>query len=340
MSGGSTGTAGSAGEGGSGGSNPGPPSNFEDRCAAAGVVRCVAFDSPDELAGTYGDISGSLVGAATPEIDTAVKASGAGSLRFTIPSNSGSDTSGSYFTNFSDDLTVQFADNVEFFVQWRQRFSAEHLATYYQGGGGWKHAIIGTGDKPGCTASSSAGGQCYSSCTSLEVVTQNTGQRGFAQMYNSCSGSASHGPYDPFEESFGSYDFKLQNARPDPFCLYSQGMTDPPSYFPPEGNCMGNVADAWMTFQVHIQTGPRSGDEWVDSHIKLWIAYEGQRSELAVDWGPYGLTAGDPTEDQRFGKVWLLPYHTGKDSSQSHPVGYTWYDELIVSTEPIADASP
>src|SRR5690606_1294640 len=126
---------------------------------------------------------------------------------------SAADTSGSYFTNFSKNLDTQFGENSEFFIQWRQRFSPEFATTYYEGGGGWKQLIIGTGDKPG---------QLYSSCTDLEVVVQNTNHRGFAQMYNSCSGSASHGPYDAFEEGFGAYDFKLQNARPSPYCLYSQ----------------------------------------------------------------------------------------------------------------------
>ncbi len=37
--------------------------------------------------------------------------------------------------------------------------------------------------------------------------------------------------------------------------------------------------------------------------------------------------------DQKFGKIWFLPYHTGKDFSQIHPTGYVWYDELVVSRQ-------
>src|SRR5205085_3928315 len=94
--------------------------------------------------------------------DTSVKASGNSSLKFVIPSNSGADTSGSYFANFSPDLSIQFGENADFFVQWRQRFSPEFLSTQYAGGNGWKQVIIGTGDKAG---------QPYSSCTALETVT-------------------------------------------------------------------------------------------------------------------------------------------------------------------------
>jgi hypothetical protein len=288
-------------------------------------VRCVDFDSPATIAGGYGSNTGIFAGASTPQLDATVKASGASSLKFTIPSNSPADTSGSYFANFSSDLSVRFGQNAEFYVQWRQRFSPEFVSTAYAGGGGWKQAIIGTGDPPG--------GGWFASCTALEVVTQNVYHRGFAQMYNSCAGSTSHGPYYTFEEQYGGSDFKLQNARPLPYCLYSQSQT---SYFPPTGNCVGYWANEWMTFQVGITTGPRVNDEFANSRVRLWIARTGQASQLVFDY-PINLTAGPSSEDQRFGKVWLLPYNTGKSSSASHPVAYTWYDELVISTARITD---
>jgi hypothetical protein len=306
--------------------------DFQIRCQTPGVIRCIGFDQASDIAGRYGANTGSGSGASTPVLDFAVKASGQASIKFTIPSNSGANTSGTYWANFSPDLVTQFGENGDFYVQWRQRFSPEFLSTNYQGGGGWKQAIIGTGDKPGCTPSDTS--NCYASCSSLETVTQNTFQRGFAQMYNSCSGSASHPPYDAFEEPFGTFDFKLQNARPSPYCLYSQSGSN---RFPPNGNCFGYFANEWMTFQVRIKTGPRVGDEFVNSYVELWIAREGQPSQPALNWGPYNLSAGAPGENQRFGKVWLLPYHTGKDPSQTHPTAFTWYDELIISSTRIPD---
>jgi hypothetical protein len=299
----------------------------------------VSFDSAADITGTrFGDNSGIFSGAARPELDATVKASGASSLKFTIPSNSGADTSGSFFTNFSTDLSTQFGENSEFYIQWRQRFSVEFLNTVFAGGGGWKQVIVGTGDKPGCTASNSgSSGLCYSSCSPLEVVVQNTFQRGFAQMYNSCTGSTSHGAFDGPEEPFGAFDFKLQNARPSPFCLYSQGQTNPKTFFPPTGNCIGYFPNEWMTFQVRIKTGPRVNDEWAGSFVTLWIGRENQPSQVAITWGPYNLTAASPSENLKFGKVWLLPYNTGKSSAQAHPTGFTWYDELIISRTQIAD---
>jgi hypothetical protein len=39
----------------------------------------------------------------------------------------------------------------------------------------------------------------------------------------------------------------------------------------------------------------------------------------------------------KYGKIWLLPYNTGKDPRQAHPTAYTWYDELIISKRRIPD---
>ena len=312
--------------------------DFATRCAQPGVIKCVGFDDPADFntgggvaGGAYGQNSGILPPYGTTDFtratrDTTIKASGNSSLKFTIPANSPSDSSGSYFTNFSSDLSTQFGENSEFYIQWRQRFSPEFITTKFAGGGGWKQLIIGTGDQ--------RGGPLSSSCTTLETVVQNTYLRGFPQMYNSCTGSTSHGPYNPFEEQFGTYDFKLENARPSPYCLYSQSAT---GYVPPNGNCFGYVANEWLTFQVEIKTGPRVNDEFTNSYVTLWIAREGKQSEPVIAWGPYNLSAGAPGDNQRYGKVWLLPYDTGKDASVTNPVAYTWYDELIISTKRIGD---
>lgn len=305
-------------------------SDFERRCHSSGVIRCVAFDAPNEIAGSYGDNYGVMPGATVPTIDTGTKASGTGSLRFEIPAQSGANTSGSFFANFSANLSTQFGENSEFYVQWRQRFSPEFLSTYYKSGEGWKQAILGTGDQPG---------HPYPSCTTLEIVVQNTYQRGFVQMYNSCTGSQSHSSYDAFQERYGSYDFKLQNARPAPFCLYSQGRTEPVTFFPPKGGCLGYFANEWMTFQVGVRIGPRAKDEFTNSYVQLWVARERGPSQLVINWGPYNLSAGDAGEDQKYGKIWLLPYHTDKDPNQITPRAYVWYDELIISRARIPDPS-
>src|SRR5215467_3653513 len=72
---------------------------FAERCAQPGVVKCVGFDSAADLGDptgdNYGKNSGIMMNAGQenpvlPVIDSSQKASGNGSLKFTIPSLSGS----------------------------------------------------------------------------------------------------------------------------------------------------------------------------------------------------------------------------------------------------------
>lgn len=166
--------------------NPGV-SDFPTRCSQPGVIKCVNFDTDSDFDhgiggtnGAFGSNSGIIPPSGTDDYtravrDTQYKASGDSSLRFTIPSNSGADTSGAYFTNFSKDLSLQIDEGEEFYVQWRQRFSPEFIETQYDGAGGFKQIIVGTGDKPGTTP--------YSSCSALELPLYNHLQKGFPVMY-------------------------------------------------------------------------------------------------------------------------------------------------------------
>jgi len=139
--------------------------DFNTRCQSPGVVKCFGFDAAKEL---QAHLSPAWDGSYRGTLDTTVKASGDGSLRFEIPPKSPANTSGSFWLDFSDDLKAQFGEGEEFFVQWRQRFSPELLGTHYNGGDGWKQIIVGEGDRPGVRADS---------CTQLEMVVQNQYQR-------------------------------------------------------------------------------------------------------------------------------------------------------------------
>ena len=314
-------------------------SAFWDRCAAAGVLTCKGFDHANQIAGEWGTnptatLPGTGGNATTPAIASDQAASGAGALKFVINSQSGSDGGGAVQVNFSDDLVQLIGASSEFWVSWRQRFNCDFLfntcpntdpddVRNYTSGGGWKQAIIGVGSVPGTPASS---------CTALETVTQATDQRGFPQMYNSCTGSASHGAFDGFYEAVPPSDFKLQNARATPFCLYSASNAD--DAFPPNGNCVQYYPDEWVAYKVHILTGVRTNGEFVNSHVDLYTARDGATSwTQLLNWGPYNLTG---TGSLAYGAVWLLPYHTNKSSAQTHPTGNIWYDELLVSTQDIA----
>lgn len=314
---------------------PAHAADFATRCQNPAVLKCVSFDSPSDIAGRWGNVSGIFTGSVAPALDTTVKASGVSALKFTIQSNSGAGDAGSYFTNFSDDLSALFSEGEEFYIQWRQRFSPEFLSTNYTGGGGWKQAIIGEGDRAGvCNPSNPTTATCPASCTQLEIVAQNTAQRGIPQMYHSCGGKdGSYEPLDYWDTALGN--IVHQNAVG---CLYGSGYPEPP--------CVRYKPNQWMTFQIHVKIGTwykNDRNYHQDSTIQMWVADEGQPPKLVIDRSPgtghgYDIANTDTTAPlAEYGKIWLLPYHTGKSATQSHPTAYTWYDELIISRAKIPD---
>jgi len=279
--------------------------DFKTRCESAGVVRCVGFDSQEAMDPYIYPPWGQKQKRGMVVMDT--KASGTGSLRFEVSTHSGDDSAGSFKLNFTDDLSIQFGEGEEFYIQWRQRFSTEFLSTYYEGGYGWKQITIGEGDRPGFVAPG---------CTQLEIVVQNTNQTGFPQMYHSCGGK----------------DGQFENL----------------------GGGRKYSANEWMTFQVHVKIGTwykNDRNYHSDSTVQFWVAREGQISELFIDLNPepatifglkipgtgYGYDLANNNPMARYGKLILSPYHTGKNPTQDHPTGYTWYDELIISTNKIQD---
>jgi len=298
---------------------------FEQRCADQGVVFCYGFDDlADMETGFYaaGDPARCSDGVCKT-IDTNVKASGLGSMRMEIPSNTGANTSGGWKRNFSEDLSVQFGEGEEFYVQWRQRFSRTMIDTLYTntvGQGGWKTVIIGEGDRSGYNASS---------CTKLEVVLNNYAYRGAPQGYWGC------GIGGGFQSTYGAYDFKLQNmydagVDADPrYCLYSTSKNTTQRPLP---GCFPFYADEWMTFQVRIKVGNWSVG---NSEVDVWAGREGIPSIHLMS--KTDLNIRKESEGSMYGKIWFLPYNTKKDSAQVHPVAYTWYDDLLVSKTKILD---
>jgi hypothetical protein len=324
-------------------SAPGPAklgndADFKARCHAPGVIRCIGFDARSEIAG---HIMPDSTGAVLPEIDTSVAASGRGSLKFTVPAFSVANSSGQYWTDFTDDLSAQFDSLVngdpkskydEFYIQWRQRFSPEMLKPF-KGSNGWKQVIIGEGDHPGQTAWS---------CTNIDLVLENSGQLGMPRMYHSCG--VKDDKYEELEimegyDGQGSGIFSPQNAAGNGKCRLYRGFAPK---IPP---CVGYRANQWMTFQVHVKVGTwyldNSHKYHRDSTVQLWVADEGKPSVPVIDFSPEKKTGYDLVNTDlgkaKFGKIWLLPYQTNKDGDSPHDKAYTWYDELIISRERIPD---
>ena len=290
---------------------PPPPSGagFAELCQLSTTIFCQDFDQlpPNTASGVEGiyhnkgacDSNGILghPGRACPELDN-------GALKFIVPSESGAGGSGQYYVRFADfngGKSIKPGDQV--YVRWKQRFSASMFAQKFTNSNGWKHGMIGAVDE-------------YS-CASNEIVVQNSGQRGIPQMYHAC------GYFEGFEKKVpGTTDFDYQPVGaaggPDS-CLRSDIIDKNPPDF--SNGCFPYYADEWITYQVGLTHGA-SGQP---SRIRLWAAREGQPYTLVIDYQRVLRNT------KGYGKLWLLPYQTDKSSSQVHPEGYVWYDQVIIS---------
>ncbi|MEQ1800508.1 MAG: hypothetical protein ABL989_01180 [Gammaproteobacteria bacterium] len=269
--------------------------DFQQRCAAPGVLKCVGFDSSADAV-QRSTLYPAGDGVFHASIDSAVRASGAGSLKFEIASGSGQNSAGYWLA----DLGQGFGEGSHFYVQWRQRFSRALVDTKFEGGG-WKQIILHP-DGP--------------SCANVQLVVLNTFYRGVPQAYSHC-GATGYGM--GVTQSNG--DTLLQQG--DYQCL-RRSLND--------ADCAKYAADQWMTFYLDIQVGVFGQ---ANSRINFYVAFEGEPLKKFIERNDYTFQFDDGHSDT-FRKVQLTPYDTGKSTTLVHPTAYTWYDELIVSTQPIA----
>jgi hypothetical protein len=314
--------------------------DFQTKCQGPGVIGCWGLDSPSELfynwpTGTVCDAAfagktnhpfglnrlgpGNTAAAIQngqcvfPVIDTSIKQSGAGSLKFTIPSNSGANSSGFYSEVFKRLPGGGFAyigpgsplGNV-FYFQFYQRFDPNFVSINYQcagGCGGWKQ-MIWYGNPP-----------LGSSSSSIEVTHNNGWQRDVPQMY----GQQGHDDYG-IEDAVGCTSQKAGSLQ--------SGYASRPNYRAPlNPTCKHYIPDTWMEFTGRVEI--RGSSNAPASRVQLWVD-----GTLVIDYGSAKVAWGDSDGDG-FGSFQVTPYHTNKDSSQVHPVGFTWIDSIIVSTQPI-----
>ena len=306
-------------------SPPAGGNDFQARCSGSGVTRCYDFDNAVDIAPRIFAPSGGSTRCTNNQCwiaDTSVKASGSSSLRFELPAQSGADTSGSFWLNFADNFSQQFGVGEQFYVQWRQRFSPEMLTAFKRTDGsqtGWKQIIVGEGDQTGQPTA-------YS-CTELELVFQQDSRYMGPSFYHSCGRWASLDYWDGTQ-------VRMQHQGP-PNCYYPND---------PLGGCFRYAANEWMTFKMRVQIG-----QWntASSRIQVWSAREGQQSVMIYDTinsHSSGFTlfnnpgSGSGTNPgAKYGKLWLLPYTTARDSNATYQQAFTWYDELIISRSDIAD---
>jgi hypothetical protein len=199
---------------------PSEPQDFEERCKAPGVLVCQGFDSPADFLPARWPASG-LYPAWDKTIhaarDTDVKASGKGSLRLEILSNSAANTAGFWRQSFEHN----FGPGSTFYVQFRQRFSKEMLANKW-GDTTWKQVIFHNE---------------ASTCANVELTTVQYHQSGIPIMYTDCGNRAlyTNDGKPPMQLQQGDYNCWFEQINPN--------------------SCFHYSADQWVTFYYEVSIG-------------------------------------------------------------------------------------
>jgi hypothetical protein len=99
---------------------------------------------------------------------------------------------------------------------------------------------------------------------------------------------------------------------------------------PDPENCFLYPVDKWVTFYYKIQIG-----NWgvANSWIQSWVAVDGGPYQQWINVPNYVLPNSHPADGYDY--LTLTTYMTAKDPNVNHPTAHTWYDELIVSSQPI-----
>ncbi len=332
--------------------------DFATRCAAPGVFFCNGFDSTPDLGGDgwgnargHGpsDSSGQFCGANNcPTIDTTVKVSGAGAMKLTIPPGMTGNAAGVYWANPAADFSVRFGAGQTYYVQFRQRITASYFPSVLVDNGKI-HWVSTTPDLPGCSTSNTT--NCFTSCTQNEFVNQNYyPSNSLPRWYTGCPGPNNYEIIEPVTPG----QWKLQNARTGLGCTYDN--VNAGNRFPPSGNCFPYYPDQWVTYSYKISLGslgtgavgglcynagnpgsvtPNLQNCYYGSQIQARMGLDGQPLEEVLNW-TLPVIAKDQTNptELKYGKVYFAPY-TGSATIASGAA--MWFDELIMSTQPIAD---
>jgi hypothetical protein len=284
--------------------DPDADADFAARCAAPGVLLCRGFDTADELEPTCCE---NQTGAEPADggdwdhiaIDEDIRASGTGALRFEIVGQTGSNHSGA----FRQLMGQAFGPGTTFYTQFRLRLSPEFIDTQWD-------SVVGSSPKIVIFHHSSA------TCNDIEwTQVMNGWYSHIATMYTHCGQYAPGGPQDGTQwMQQGDYN-----------CPYGADYANDPM-------CLKYTPDAWMTFYFSATLG-----EWgtPTTHLQAWISIDGQPYQQWIDDPAFTFYA-EGESVAGFDSVYLTTYMTAKDGTADHPTAYAWYDELIVSTEPIA----
>ena len=278
-------------------SNPGESRSFAERCRGKAVLVCEGFDDPGEFLVATWPGSGLYPGScrSCDFRDTSIKASGASSYRMQIPGRSSDRPAGNWVQRFDQ----VFGAHSTFYVSFSFRVDHNWLAI------DWRK-VLNTAPKIVIFHNLKGG-----TCAQTEITTRYDQSPGYPIAYVECG---ARGLYT----NSGNPPYLLQQG--DYQCWWGeQGAT---------GKCWDFHPDEWETFYYKISIGTWGKP---DSAIEAWVAREGHVLQKWLDLPKFVLHS----DSAGFDALTLTQYMTNKNPAIDHPSAYVWYDDLIVSSEPI-----
>jgi hypothetical protein len=273
--------------------------DFQSRCAASGVLKCIGFDSSADLA--HYDAGGFLYPAGDGSYrgvqDTTVMASGTGALRYDVPATSGANSSGDFIMPFGH----KFVPGETFYVQYRFRIAPGMLSNGLHSDEGWKQSIFH---------------QTGATCSGIELTTEQFYNK-FPIMYSQCGAQT-------LQTTLAGGDYGKQQGDYD--CRYQAVSAGDISH------CFVWPVNQWMTFYYQVTLGAWNTPA---STINAWVALDGQPMKQWIRLSNISLTYANNPATDGYNSIDLTIYASGRTSAAITPTS-AWYDELIVSSQPIA----
>jgi hypothetical protein len=276
------------------------PQDFNTRCHAPGVVLCQGFDSPLINIAAIWPGPGLYPGG-DKQIHGKFDRAEKASGEGSLRFEILSHTGQNAAGFWRQPLGRNFGPGSTFYVQYRERFSPEMLKNDW-GDTSWKQVIFHNES---------------ATCGEVELTTAQYYHAGFPIMYTECGkrGLSTNSGNPPTKLEQGDYN-----------CWY--GKTN-------AKDCFLYPANQWVTFYYEISIGPRGKPE---SSINAWAGADGKPLRQWIKMRDFVLNNDRLGHD--YDCLTLLTYMTNKDPGKNLPTAYAWYDELIVSTKPIAPPAP
>ena len=275
--------------------------DFQARCTAPGVVYCQSYDDSTGFQQNVNIFENSTYPGVFPTRDSTTGRSGT-SLRVDVPPFQGAN-SGRFATTFPG----IGGSNSDFYFQVATRISPEMLSNFNNPAFNWP-----TWKNHGFFSGNT-------SCTGEMVVTGMSSD-GLIPIATT-GGCSSHA----FFSNNGVPPYLLQQG--DYNCPY-RGETPTLCFYWP--------TNTWITFYYHIHLGVMDTQgNYPNTVGEAWVAVNGQPYKKWIDEPNYYFTGDGP--GRVFDHLELYPYMTGKDATiGGYPTAHVWFDELIVSSQPIA----